>query len=126
MYSVILGSSPFPFTSTLNMSSYVQELKLNLLPPDKLYCDFNYWSCIFIQDMSILWEKGHCVPLKKLPPEVSDMIFPYLLLALSNYKILNKKNLKGIGLDNLLNLWFDKYSLNKNGYFQLTSLTKKI
>ena len=53
------------------------------------------------------------------------MIFPYLLLALSDYMILNKKNLKGIGLDNLLNLWFDKYSLNKNGYFQLTSLTRK-
>ena len=107
------------------MNFYTQELKLNLLPPDKLYCDFNYWSALFTQDMSILWEKGHCVPLKNLPSEVSDMIFPYLLLALSDYKILNKKNLKGIGLDNLLNLWFDKYSLNKNGYFQLTSLTRK-
>ena len=108
------------------MNSYTEELKLNLLPPDKLFCDFNYWSFLFSQDMSILWEKCHCIPLRKLPPEVSDMIFPYLLLALSDYKILNKKNLKGIGLDNLLNLWFDKYSLNKNGYFQLTSLSRKI
>ena len=107
------------------MNSYTEGLKLNLLPPDKLFCDFNYWSSLFTQDMSILWEKCHCIPLRKLPPEVSDMIFPYLLLALSDYKILNKKNLKGIGLDNLLNLWFDKYSLNKNGYFQLTSLTRK-
>ena len=51
------------------------------------------------------------------------MIFPYLLLALSDYKIMNKKKLSGIGLDNLLNLWFDKYSLNKNGYFQLSTPT---
>ena len=49
------------------------------------------------------------------------MIFPYLLLALSDYKSLHKVNLSGIGLDNLLNLWFDKYSLNKKGYFQLTN-----
>ena len=107
------------------MSTSTPELKLNLLPPQKLYCDFNYWSSLFTQDMQMIWDKGHCVPLKKLPPGVSDMIFPYLLLALSDYKILNKKSLKGIGLDNLLNLWFDKYSLNKNGYFQLTSLTRK-
>ena len=115
-----------PFPLTFIMTFYAQELKLNLLPPDKLYCDFNYWSSLFTQDMSILLEKGHCVPLKNLPSEASDMIFTYLLLALSDYKILNKKNLNGIGLDNLLNLWFDKYSLNKNGYFQLTSLTRKI
>ena len=108
------------------MNSYTDELKLNLLPPDKLFCDFNYWSSLFTQDMSIICEKCHCVPLMKLSPEVSDMIFPYLLLALSDYKILNKENLKGIGLDNLLNLWFDKYSLNKNGYFELTNLTRKI
>ena len=106
------------------MSSSIQVLKVNLLPPEKLYCDFNYWSSLFTQDMQIIWDKGHCVPLKKLPPEVSDMIFPYLLLALSEYKILNKKNLLGIGLDNLLNLWFDKYSLNKKGYFQLTNLNR--
>ena len=64
------------------------------------------------------------MPLSKLPSGVSDMIFPYLLLALSDYKILNKKKLSGIGIDNLLNLWFDKYSLNKNGYFQLINSTK--
>ena len=101
-----------------------RTLKLNLLPPEKLYCDFNYWSTLFNQDMKMIWDKGHCVPLKNLPPGVTDMIFPYLLLALSDYKILNKKYLGGIGLDNLLNLWFDKYSLNKNGYFQLTNPTK--
>ena len=105
------------------MTSSTQLLKLNLLPPNKLYCDFNYWSALFTQDMQIIWDKGHCVPLKKLPPSVSDMIFPYLLLALSDYKIMNKKKLSGIGLDNLLNLWFDKYSLNKNGYFQLSTQT---
>ena len=27
--------------------------------------------------------------------------------------------MNGIGLDNLLSLWFDKYLLNKNGYFEL-------
>ena len=101
------------------MTSLSQLLKLNLLPPEKLYCDFNYWSALFTQDMQIIWDKGHCVPLKKLPPGVSDMIFPYLLLALSDYKILNKKYLSGIGIDNLLNLWFDKYFLNKDGYFEL-------
>ena len=105
------------------MTSSTHFLKLNLLPPEKLYCDFNYWSDLFTMDMQIIWEKGHCVPLKKLPLGVSDMIFPYLLLALSDYKSMNKKKLHGIGLDNLLNLWFDKYSLNKNGYFQLSTLT---
>ena len=108
------------------MSSSSQVLKLNLLPPEKLYCDFSYWSALFTHDMQIIWDKGHCIPLIKLPPGISDMIFPYLLLALSEYKILNKKKLSGIGLDNLLNLWFDKYSLNKNGYFQLTQSTTGI
>ena len=108
------------------MNSSTQILKLNLLPPEKLYCDFNYWSSLFNQDMKMIWEKGHGVPLNKLPPGVSDMIFPYLLLALSDYKILNKKKLAGIGLDNLLNLWFDMYSLNKNGYFKLTLPTIEI
>ena len=105
------------------MTSSTQLLKLNLLPPEKLYCDFNYWSALFTQDLQIIWDKCHCIPLKKLPPGISDMIFPYLLLALSDYKIMNKKKLSGIGLDNLLNLWFDKYSLNKNGYFQLSNKT---
>ena len=106
------------------MSSSTQELKLNLLPPEKLYCDFNYWSSLFSQNMQKIWDKGHCIPLNKLPLGVSDLIYPYLLLALSDYKNLNKNNLSGIGLDNLLNLWFDKYSLNRNGYFQLTTITK--
>ena len=103
------------------MTSSKQLLKLNLLPPEKLYCDFNYWSTLFSQDMQIIWDKGHCVPLRMLPPGVSDMIFPYFLLTLSDYKIMNKKKLSGIGIDNLLNLWFDKYSLNKNGYFYLST-----
>ena len=101
------------------MNSSTQEFKLNLLPPEKLYCDFNYWSSLFTQDMQMIWNRGHSVPLKKLPEGVSDLIFPYFLLALSDYKILNKDNLSGIGLDNLLNIWFEKYSLNKNGFFQL-------
>ena len=102
------------------MNSSTNLLKVNLLAPEKLYCDFNYWSSLFAQDMQIIWDKGNGVPLVNLPPSVSDMIFPYLLLALSDYKLLNKKHLSGIGIDNLLNLWFDKYSLNKNGYFELT------
>ena len=102
------------------MNFSTQELKLNLLPPEKLYCDFNYWSSLFTQDMQKTWDTCHCVPLKNLTQGVSDMIFPYFLLSLSEYKILNKKNLSGIRLDNLLMLWFEKYSLNKNGYFQLT------
>tara|TARA_B100001769_G_C21778582_1_gene424994 strand:- start:128 stop:346 length:219 start_codon:yes stop_codon:yes gene_type:complete len=71
--------------------------------------------------MKLLWNKGHGVPLEKLPAGVSDMIFPYLLLALADYKISNKNKLSGIGIDNLISLWFDKYSLNKNGYFELLS-----
>ena len=106
------------------MNFSTQELKVNLLPPNKLFCNFNYWSSLFSQDMQLLWDKGHGVPLDRLPTGVSDMIFPYLLLALSDYKIANKKKLLGIGLDNLLNLWFDKYSLNKNGYFELIQLPK--
>ena len=101
------------------MSSSTNELTLNLLPPEKLFCDFDYWSSIFSQDMQKLWERGHGVPLSMLPKGVSDMIFPYLLLALADYKILNKKKVSGIGLDNLINLWFDKYFLNRNGYFEL-------
>ena len=108
------------------MSTSAKVLNLNLLPPDKLHCDFDYWSSLFTQDMQIIWDKGHCVPLNKLPAGISDMIFPYLLLALSDYKTVNKEHLSGIGLDNLLNLWFDRYSLNKNGYFQLTKSTTSI
>ncbi len=103
------------------MKSFQPTLSLNLLPPRKLYCDFNYWSSFFSQDMKLLWNKGHGVPLEKLPAGVSDMIFPYLLLALADYKISNKNKLSGIGIDNLISLWFDKYSLNKNGYFELLS-----
>ena len=101
------------------MTSSMEVLTLNLLPPEKLYCDFNYWSSLFNQDMQMIWDKAHCVSLNDLPPGVVDLIFPYLLLALSDYKIKNKNKLPGIGLDNLLNLWLDKYCLNKNGYFQL-------
>ncbi len=102
------------------MNPSTNLLKLNLLPPKKLYCDFKYWSSLFTQDMQMIWDKGHCIPLSKLPPKISDLIIPYLLLALADYKILHRKSLSGIGLDTLLNLWFQKYSLNKNGYFQLT------
>ena len=108
------------------MSISTKALKLNLLPPEKLYCDLNNWSSLFNQDMQLIWNKAHCVPLNELPHGVSDMIFPYLLLALSDYRILNKKNLSGIGIDNLLNLWFDKYSLNRNGYFQLKKAISNI
>ena len=40
-------------------------------------------------------------------------------LALSDYKTSQINRMNGIGLDNLLSLWFDKYLLNKNGYFEL-------
>jgi len=101
------------------MTSSIPLLSLNLLPPEKLYCNFNHWSAVFLNDMQLIWDKGHGIPLNRLPSGVSDMIFPYLLLALADYKKLNKNNLSEIGLDNLLALWFDKYSLNKNGYFEL-------
>ena len=101
------------------MNSSIPSLSLNLLPPEKLVCDFSYWSSHFSQDMQILWDKAHGVPLNKLPPGASDMIFPYLLLALSDYKSSQINNMSGIGLDNLISLWFDKYFLNKNGYFEL-------
>ena len=101
------------------MNSSVPLVTLNLLPPDKLYCNFNHWSKTFSKDMQILWDRAHGVPLEKLPPKVSDMIFPYLLLALSDYKTSQKNKMLGIGIDNLLSLWFDKYLLHKDGYFQL-------
>ena len=101
------------------MNSSLPILSINLLPPEKLYCNFNYWSSLFSQDMKILWDRAHGVPLEKLPKGVSDMIFPYLLLALSDYKTSQLNKMNGIGLDNLLSLWFDKYLLNKNGYFEL-------
>tara|TARA_B100001029_G_C15025581_1_gene433418 strand:- start:25 stop:243 length:219 start_codon:yes stop_codon:yes gene_type:complete len=69
--------------------------------------------------MQILWDRAHGIPLKKLTPAISDMIFPYLLLALSDYRASQKNKMSGIGLDNLLSLWFDKYLLNKEGYFEL-------
>ena len=103
----------------ISMNSSLPFLSVNLLPPDKLYCNFNYWSSLFSQDMQILWDRAHGVPLEKLPKGVSDMIFPYLLLALSDYKTSQINKMNGIGLDNLLSLWFDKYLLNKNGYFEL-------
>ena len=101
------------------MNSSLPILSINLLPPDRLYCDFNYWSSKFSQDMQILWDRAHGVPLEKLPKGVSDMIFPYLLLALSDYKTSRRQYMSGIGIDNLLNLWFDKYILNRDGYFEL-------
>ena len=94
------------------MNSPSSVLSLNLLPPDKLYCNFSYWSTLFSQDMQILWERAHGVPLTKLPKGLSDMIFPYLLLALSDYKTSQINKMNGIGLDNLLSLWFDKYLKN--------------
>ena len=108
------------------MKSPMDELYLNLLPPDKLYCNFDCWSSLFSKDMKILWEKAHGTPLNKLPSGASDMIFPYLLLALADYKCSNKKLLMGIGLDNLIHLWFDKYSLNKHGYFELMTPASNI
>tara|TARA_Y100000813_G_C23974221_1_gene263325 strand:+ start:191 stop:505 length:315 start_codon:yes stop_codon:yes gene_type:complete len=104
------------------MHSSLPIISLNLLPPDKLYCNINYWSAAFSEDMQILWERAHGVPLTKLPSGVSDMIFPYLILALSDYKTSQKNNLNGIGIDNLLSLWFEKYLLNKNGYFELIKI----
>ena len=101
------------------MNSSLPVISINLLPPDKLHCNFNYWSSLFSQDMQILWDRAHGVPLEKLPKGVSDIIFPYLLLALSDYKTSQINKMNGIGLDNLLSLWFDKYLLNKNGYFEL-------
>ena len=106
-------------TIFIPMNSSLPVLSVNLLPPEKLYCNFSYWSSLFSQDMQILWDRAHGVPLEKLPKGVSDMIFPYLLLALSDYKTSQINKMNGIGLDNLLSLWFDKYLLNKNGYFEL-------
>ncbi len=104
------------------MASSANFLSLNLLPPEKLYCDFNNWSSMFSRDMHVLWVRAHGIPLKKLPPGISDMIFPYLLLALSDYKKSQLNKMSGIGIDNLLSLWFDKYLLNKDGYFELIKI----
>ena len=104
------------------MTSSSPVLTLNLLPPEKLYCDFDNWSSTFSRDMKILWERSHGIPLKKLPNGISDMIFPYLLLALSDYKKSQLNKMNGIGIDNLLSLWFDKYLLNKDGYFELIKI----
>ena len=104
------------------MTSSSPVLTLNLLPLEKLYCDFDNWSSMFSRDMKILWERSHGIPLKKLPNGISDMIFPYLLLALSDYKKSQLNKMSGIGIDNLLSLWFDKYLLNKDGYFELIKI----
>ena len=104
------------------MTSSSPVLTLNLLPPEKLYCDFDNWSAMFSRDMKILWERSHGIPLKKLPNGISDMIFPYLLLALSDYKKSQLNKMNGIGIDNLISLWFDKYLLNKEGYFELIKI----
>ena len=101
------------------MNSSAPIFTLNLLPPEKLFCNFSHWSVIFSQDMQILWDKAHGVPLNKLPEGLSDMIFPYLLLALSDYKSSQFNKMYGVGIANLLSLWFDKYLLNKDGYFEL-------
>ena len=79
------------------MNSSLPVLSVNLLPPEKLYCNFSYWSSLFSQDMQILWDRAHGVPLEKLPKGVSDMIFPYLLLALSDYKTSQINKMNGIG-----------------------------
>ena len=68
------------------MNSSLPVLSVNLLPPDKLYFNFTYLSSLFSQDMQVLWDRAHGIPLEKLPKGVSDMIFPYLLLALSDYR----------------------------------------
>ena len=99
-------------------------LSINLLPPDKLYCDFNQWSSLFSHDMQFLWDRLHGKPLKNMSEKVSNLIFPYLLLALSDYKSCQLNKMSGIGIDNLLSLWFDKYSLNKNGYFELIKINE--
>ena len=104
------------------MTSSSSLLRLNLLPPEKLYCDFDNWSSMFSSDMKILWEGSHGVPLKKLPNGISDLIFPYLILALSDYKKSQLNKMSGRGIDNLLSLWFDKYLLNKDGYFELIKI----
>ena len=83
------------------MNSSLPNLSINLLPPDKLYCNFSYWSSLFSQDMQILWSKGHGIALNNLPAEVADMMFPYLFLALSDYKTSQINKMNGIGLDNL-------------------------
>ena len=101
------------------MKSSVPMLSLNLLPPDRLHCDIDYWSSMFSNDMKIIWERGHGIPLNKLPTGVSDLMFPFLLLALSDYKTSQTNKMNGVGIDNLINLWFDKYLLNKDGYFEL-------
>ena len=78
------------------MNSSLPVLSVNLLPPNKLYCNFSYWSSMFSQDMQILWDRAHGVPLEKLPKGVADMIFPYLLLALSDYKTSQINKMNGI------------------------------
>ena len=66
----------FVYKVFISMNSSFPVLSVNLLPPKKLYCNFSYWSSLFSQDMQILWDRAHGVPLKRLPKGVSDMIFP--------------------------------------------------
>ena len=56
------------------------EESKNELLIQTMISDVSMSGVLFTQDMKLIWDKGHCVPLKKLPPGVSDMIFPYLLL----------------------------------------------
>jgi len=104
---------------SLLMNKAEKNFSINLLPPSKLFCDFSYWSKIFSSDMKTLWEICDGKPLNSIPAKASDLIFPYLLLALSDYKKMQSNKMQGIGLDCLISLWFDKYSINKKGYFEL-------
>ena len=101
------------------MNSSYSQLTLNLLPPTKLICDLKHWSYLFSQDIQILWEKSHGIPLNRLPSEVLDLVYPYLLLAISDYKSTQSNKMNGIKINSLLNLWFEKYLLNREGYFEL-------
>ena len=56
------------------MNSSLPYLSVNLLPPEKLYCNFSYWSSLFSQDMQILWDRAHGLPLEKLPKANSQIL----------------------------------------------------
>ena len=59
------------------MNSSLPVLSINLLL-QKSYIVILVIGVLFSQDMQILWDRAHGVPLEKLPKGVSDMIFVFI------------------------------------------------
>ena len=91
---------------------------------DKIYSHI-IWQIIedekfFFSKFSLDKRELKIYNLKKTTSKKIEFLSVRYLLRLLKLKPNDLYYLKnGIGLDSLLSLWFDKYLLNKNGYFEL-------